>query len=61
MKLKQFIDLTNTKLEAEIGISTFDLPDLDWYIYFDEELSDTELADMADEVVSDIKYDNNLA
>jgi hypothetical protein len=60
MTLNQFINLTNTKLEAEIGMSTFDLPDLDWYSYFDEDLNDTELNGLADEVVSDIKYDNNL-
>ena len=60
MTLNQFINLTNEKLEAEIGMSTFDLPDLDWYTYFDENLGDTELNSMADEVVSDIKYDNGL-
>ena len=60
MTLNQFINLTNTKLEAEIGMSTFDLPDIDWYVYFDEDLNDAELTNMADEVVSDIKYDNEL-
>ncbi len=60
MNLNEFIKIADAKLEAEIGLSVHDLPDIDWYVYFDEDLNDAELTNMADEVVSDIKYDNEL-
>ncbi|MAH46519.1 hypothetical protein CMI37_11845 [Candidatus Pacearchaeota archaeon] len=61
MSIKEFIKLVDNKLESELGLSIHDLPDIPISdVYFDEDLSDNELARMADEVVSDVKYDNGL-
>lgn len=61
MTLTQFIKLVDIEIGAELGISVHDLPDVDWYTYYDENLSGKELEAMVGEAVSDVKYDNGFA
>ena len=61
MTLKQFISKVDAEIGVELGISVHDLPDIDWYAYYDEDLSDSELGAMVSEAVSDVKYDNGFA
>ena len=60
MTLEKFINEVDVKVEAELGVSVHDLSDIDFSNYFDEDLSDSEADSMANEVVSDIKYDHGL-
>ena len=60
MTLTQFIKLVDMRIGAELGVSVHDLPDIDWYTYYDEDLSDSELEAMVREAVSDVKYDNGF-
>jgi hypothetical protein len=61
MTLKEFIKSVDIEIGAEIGVSVHDLPDIDWYAYYDSDLSSRELGAMVQEAVSDIKYDNGFA
>ena len=60
MTMQQFVTKVDEKVQAEMGVSVHDLPDIDFYAYYDEDLSDGEADSMAEEAVSDIKYDNNF-
>ena len=60
MTMQQFKAVIDRKVWAEMGVSVHDLPDIDFYAYYDEGLSDGEADSMAEEAVSDIKYDNNF-
>jgi hypothetical protein len=61
MTLKEFIKSVDIEISAELGVSVHDLPDIDWYAYYDKDLSIEELGPMVQEAVSDIKYDNGFA
>ena len=61
MTLKEFIKSVDIEISAELGVSVHDLPDIDWYAYYDKDLSKEELEPMVQEAVSDIKYDNGFA
>ena len=60
MTFEQFVKLIDRKVQAEMGVSVHDLADVDFRNYFEEDLSDQEAESMAEEAVSDIKYDNNF-
>ena len=60
MTMKQFVAEIDKKVWAEMGVSVHDLPDIDFYAYYDEDLSGAEVVLMVCEVVNDIKYDNNI-
>jgi len=60
MTMKQFKAVIDRKVWAEMGVSLYDLPDIDFYAYYDEDLSDGEADSAAEEAVSDIKYDNSF-
>lgn len=61
MTLQEFIKLVDIEISAELGVSVHDLPDVDWYAYYDKDLSVDELEPMVHEAASDIKYDNGFA
>lgn len=61
MTLKEFIKSVDIEIGAELGVSVHDLPDIDWYVYYDSDLSSKELGAMVQDAVSDIKYDNGFA
>ena len=60
MTLKQFISKVDADISVDLGVSVHDLPDIDWYAYYDEDLSDSELEAMVGEAVSDVMYDNGF-
>ena len=60
MTMKQFVAEIDKKVWAEMGVSVHDLPDIDFFAYYDEDLSDGEADSAAEEAVSDIKYDNGF-
>ena len=60
MTFEQFVKLIDRKVQAEMGVSVHDLADIDFHNYYDEDLSEQEAESMAEEAVSDIKYDNNF-
>ena len=60
MTMQQFVTKVDEKVWAEMGVSLYDLPDIDFFAYYDEDLSDGEADSMAEEAVSDIKYDNGF-
>ena len=60
MTMQQFKAVIDRQVWAEMGVSVHDLPDIDFFAYYDEDLSDSEADSMAEEAVSDIKYDNGL-
>ena len=40
MTMKQFKAVIDRKVWAEMGVSLYDLPDIDFFAYYDEDLSD---------------------
>lgn len=59
MNFKQFIQIVDNRIESATGLSLLDLPDVDFYNYYDKDLTKEELIDMADECASDMLRDYN--
>jgi len=61
MTMTNFIELVDRVLE-EFGyeISIWDLPDVKFYVYFDDSFSPEEAREAAEDVVADLVYDGVL-
>ena len=60
MTLTNFQSIVNRMLASKTGMVLDDLPDIDFYQFFDEDFDEEEINDAAKECVSTILYDNEM-
>lgn len=60
MTINKFIKMVDAVIASKVGLSSRDLPDVDFWNYFDEGMSEEEARDAARECAMDLLADEGF-